>query len=124
MTVGALRKFGQLHVSRKRGNADHQEDRPYSQNLGLHRRFLSERNINPVFIVPGEANVHLLDSIGRHESLSFVCTQNEKSASLAVESFCKLRSDLGCWSSHRGGAAANTVPGVAKCLGGFRPLCW
>ncbi len=76
--------------------------------------FLSEKNINPIFIVPGEANVHLLDSIGRHEGLSFVYTQNEKSASLAVEAFCKMRSGLGALVVSSGAAAANTVPGVAN----------
>lgn len=76
--------------------------------------FLSENKVKPVFIVPGEANVHLLDSIGRHEGLSFVCTQNEKSASLAVESFCKLRSGLGVLVVSSGASAANTVPGVAN----------
>ena len=76
--------------------------------------FLNEKNIKPVFVVPGEANVHLLDSIGRHEGLSFVCTQSEKSASLAVESFCTLRSDLGVLVVSSGASAANTIPGVAN----------
>ena len=76
--------------------------------------FLSEKNVAPVFVVPGEANVHLLDSIGRHEGLSFVCIQNEKSASLAVESFCKLRSGLGVLVVSSGASAANTIPGVAN----------
>ena len=114
MTVGALRKFGQLHVSR---NAETLIIKKIDRILKVSdciAAFLSERNINPVFVVPGEANVHLLDSIGRHESLSFVCTQNEKSASLAVESFCKLRSDLGVLVVSSGAAAANTVPGVAN----------
>lgn len=76
--------------------------------------FLSEKKITPVFVVPGEANVHLLDSIGRHEGLSFVCLQNEKSASLAVESFCVDRSDLGVLVVSSGASAANTIPGVAN----------
>jgi acetolactate synthase-1/2/3 large subunit len=76
--------------------------------------FLSEKKVKPVFIVPGEANVHLLDSIGRNEGLSFVCIQNEKSASLAVESFCKLRSGLGVLVVSSGASAANTIPGVAN----------
>lgn len=76
--------------------------------------FLSEKNIKPVFIVPGEANVHMLDSIGRREGLSFVCTQNEKSASLAVESFSKFRSSLGVLVVSSGASAANTLPGVAN----------
>ena len=114
MTVNALRQFGRLHVSRDTETLIIKKIDRILKISDCIASFLSERNINPVFIVPGEANVHLLDSIGRHESLSFVCTQNEKSASLAVESFCKLRSSLGVLVVSSGAAAANTVPGVAN----------
>lgn len=113
-TVKALKQFGGLHVSR---NTEILIIKKIDRILKISdcvASFLSEKNIKPVFVVPGEANVHLLDSIGRHEGLSFVCTQNEKSASLAVESFCKLRSDLGALVVSSGAAAANTVPGVAN----------
>lgn len=114
MTVKAFKQFGELHVSR---NAEMLIIKKIDRILKISdcvASFLKEKNINPVFIVPGEANVHLLDSIGRHEGLGFVCTQNEKSASLAVESFCKLRSGLGALVVSSGAAAANTVPSVAN----------
>ena len=114
MTVGALRQFGRLRISR---NTETLVIRKIDRILKISdcvASFLSECKTGPVFVVPGEANVHLLDSIGRHENLSFVCTQNEKSASLAVESFCKLRSGLGVLVVSSGAAAANTVPGVAN----------
>ncbi len=76
--------------------------------------FLAQRHLNPVFAVPGEANVHLLDSIGRHEGSSLICTQIEKSASLAVEAFAKVRSDLGVLVVSSGAATANSLPGVAN----------
>jgi len=114
MTVDTLRKFGRLHVGRNTESLIIKKVDRILKVSDCVASFLDERNINPVFIVPGEANVHLLDSIGRHESLSFVCTQNEKSASLAVESFCKLRSGMGVLVVSSGAAAANTVPGVAN----------
>jgi len=114
MTVGALRQFGRLHASRNTEMLTIKKIDRIVKISDCIASFLSENNINPVFIVPGEANVHLLDSIGRHEDLSFVYTQNEKSASLAVESFCKLRSGLGALVVSSGAAAANTVPGVAN----------
>ena len=52
-------------------------------------QFLQENQINPVFTVPGESNLHLLDSIGRLDGMNFICLQNEKSVSLAVEAFAK-----------------------------------
>lgn len=113
-TVKALKQFGKLHGSR---NTEILIIKKIDRILKISdcvASFLSEKNIKPVFIVPGEANVHLLDSIGRCEGLSFVCIQNEKSASLAVESFCKLRPDLGALVVSSGSAAANAVPGVAN----------
>lgn len=114
MTVSTLRQFGRLRVSR---NTEMLIIKKIDRILKISdcvAVFLSGNNIKPVFIAPGEANVHLLDSIGRQEGMSFICTQNEKSASLAVESFCKLRSGLGALVVSSGAAAANTVPGVAN----------
>ena len=114
MTVHDLRQFGGLHVSQNTEMLTIKKIDRVVKVSDCVASFLSENNIDPVFIVPGEANVHLLDSIGRHEELSFICTQNEKSASLAVESFCKLRSDLGALVVSSGAAAANALPGVAN----------
>tara|TARA_Y100000588_G_scaffold395323_2_gene523418 strand:- start:29169 stop:31811 length:2643 start_codon:yes stop_codon:yes gene_type:complete len=114
LTVGALRKFGRLQVSKDTEMLTIKKIDRILKISDCIASFLSELSINPIFVVPGEANVHLLDSIGRHEGLNFVCTQNEKSASLAVESFCKLRSGLGALVVSSGAAAANSLPGVAN----------
>lgn len=76
--------------------------------------FLRDINVDPVFVVPGDANVHLLDSIGRCEGIEFVTTKNEKSAATQVESFSKTRSGLGVLVVSSGASSANVVPGVAN----------
>ena len=114
MTVKAVKQFGRLRIGRDTEILVIKKVDRILKISDCVASFLSENKVKPVFIVPGEANVHLLDSIGRHEGLSFVCTQNEKSASLAVESFCKLRSGLGVLVVSSGASAANTVPGVAN----------
>ncbi len=76
--------------------------------------FLHQQDLTTVFAVPGEANVHLLDSIGRHEGLQLVRAQIERGASLAVEAFAKTRCDLGVLVVSSGGATANALPGVAN----------
>ncbi|MEK7689506.1 MAG: thiamine pyrophosphate-binding protein, partial [Bdellovibrionota bacterium] len=75
---------------------------------------LGLRALSPVFIVPGESNVHLLDSVGRHDELEYVCTQEERSASMAVEAFANTKNDLGVLIVSSGGAAAGAIPGVAN----------
>lgn len=114
MTVQGLKQFGRLHVSRHTEMLIIKKSDRVLKISDCVAAFLSEKGIKPVFTVPGEANVHLLDSIGRHEGMSFVCTQSEKSASLAVESFSKLRAGPGVLVVSSGAAAANTVPGVAN----------
>ena len=114
MTVKAFKRLGRLRIGRDTEILVIKKVDRILKISDCVASFLSENKVKPVFIVPGEANVHLLDSIGRHEGLSFVCTQNEKSASLAVESFCKLRSGLGVLVVSSGASAANTVPGVAN----------
>lgn len=122
MTVAELRRYGQLHVSRDTEMLTIKKIDRIIKISDCVSSFLSKNNINPVFIVPGEANVHLLDSIGRHEGLNFVATQNEKSASLAVESFCKLRSSIGALVVSSGASAANAVPGVANAWADSVPM--
>lgn len=122
VAIESLRKYGSLDVSQ---GSEILIIKKVDHNLKVSdcvASYLGERNLSPVFIVPGEANVHLLDSIGRHESLRFVCTQNEKSASLAVESFCKMRSDVGVLIVSSGAAAANAVPGVANAWADSVPI--
>jgi len=122
MTVAELRQYGPLHVSRDTEMLTIKKVDRFTKISDYVASFLYESEINPVFIVPGEANVHLLDSIGRHEGLSFVGMQNEKSASLAVESFCKLRSGIGALVVSSGAAAANAVPGVANAWADSVPM--
>ncbi|MBI3494110.1 MAG: hypothetical protein HY047_20380 [Acidobacteria bacterium] len=76
--------------------------------------FLNEHKIKGIFLVPGEATVHLLDSIGRHEGLSFICNQSEKSASLAAEGYTKLSAELSALVVSSGAAGLNVLQGVGN----------
>ncbi|MBM3835597.1 MAG: hypothetical protein FJ403_20470 [Verrucomicrobia bacterium] len=76
--------------------------------------FLKAQNVREVFLVPGDANVHLLDSIGRHEGLGFVCNQMEKGASMAAEGYSKTFGDLGALVISCGGSGPNAITGVAN----------
>jgi len=76
--------------------------------------FLEQTGIKKVFMVPGESNVHLLDSIGRHEGLDFICNQAEKSASFAAEGYAKLSSELSVLVISSGSSVLNVVPGVGN----------
>jgi len=70
--------------------------------------------VKQVFVVPGDANVHLLDSIGRDEDLRFISTHMEKGASLAAEAYGKVRMDLSVLVVSSGASGPNAIPGVAN----------
>lgn len=76
--------------------------------------FLKSQNIKDVFLVPGDSNVHLLDSLGKEEYINYFSNQTEKGASLAAESYGKITNNLGVLIVSSGGCGPNTLPGVAN----------
>ncbi len=84
--------------------------------------FLKEQNVKEVFFVPGNANVHLLDSLGRDEELNFTCNQTERVASMAAESYSKLTSELGVLIISSGASGTNIITGIANAWVDSTPL--
>ena len=76
--------------------------------------FLRTQQVGGIFLVPGEATVHLLDSIGRTEGLSFICCQSERSASLAAEGYAKVNAEVGVLVISSGGSTLSALPGVGN----------
>ena len=85
-------------------------------------QFLRRRQVKGIFLVPGEATVHLLDSIGRTEGLSFICCQSERSASLAAEGFAKVNAELAVLVISSGGSGLSALPGVGNAWIDSMPL--
>lgn len=83
---------------------------------------LKERGIRELFVVPGDANVHLLDSIGRAEGLEFVAFPCERGAALATEAFAKRSGELGVLIISSGGSGPNALSGVSNAWIDSTPL--
>ena len=75
---------------------------------------LKEQGAKEVFFVPGDANVHLLDSLGRNGELNFTCCQTERVAAMAAEAYSKLTSNFGVIIISSGASGTNTITGVAN----------
>ncbi|MBI4064648.1 MAG: hypothetical protein HY401_10170 [Elusimicrobia bacterium] len=84
--------------------------------------FLKDQAVKDIFLVPGEAVVHLLDAIGRQEGLNFFCNQTEKSASLAAEGWAKLSSTPGVLVVSSGASALGALTGVGNAWVDSTPL--
>jgi len=75
--------------------------------------FLVRKGIKKIFAVPGEANIHILDSVGRYDGLEYVVFQNEKSAAYAVEASIKLTNKPGVLLVSSGAAGISALQGLA-----------
>ena len=75
--------------------------------------FLVKKGVKKVYAVPGEANVHILDSIGRYDGLDYAVFQNEKSASYAAEAAIKLTNKPGILLVSSGASCINALQGFA-----------
>ncbi|OGO45010.1 MAG: hypothetical protein A2Z05_07535 [Chloroflexi bacterium RBG_16_60_22] len=84
--------------------------------------YLKSQNIKEVFFVPGDANVHLIDSLGRDGELNYTCNQTEGAAAMAAEAYSKLNSELGVLLLSSGASGTNAVTGIASAWIDSAPL--
>ena len=66
-----------------------------------------------VFMLPGGGCMHLVDSLGRNDKLSFVCTLHEQAAAIAAEAYAQYSGDLGLVLVTTGPGSTNAITGVA-----------
>jgi acetolactate synthase-1/2/3 large subunit len=64
-----------------------------------------------VFCISGGASLHLIHSIAK-EGITYVCPQNEQSASFQADAYARLRG-FGCALATSGPGATNLVTGIA-----------
>ncbi len=76
--------------------------------------FLKEKKVGPIFLVPGEANVHLVDSVGKCDGLTFYSMDSEKGASFAGEGFSKSQGEISTVLVSSGSSALGVIQGVAN----------
>lgn len=84
--------------------------------------FLKANKVREVFLVPGDANVHLMDSIGRAEGIRFTALPAEREASLAAEGFSKANGQIGVLVLSSGGSGPNALAGITSAWIDSTPL--
>lgn len=85
-------------------------------------RFIKAQKSALAFVVPGDANVHLLDSVGREEGLRFNVGQSESGAALAAEAYAKLTGEISFVIISAGASATNVLTAVADAWVDSTPL--
>jgi len=73
--------------------------------------FLS-RHVKHVFCISGGASLHLIHGIAKRNDLTYICPQNEQSASFAADAYARL-SGFGVALATSGPGATNLITGIA-----------
>jgi len=77
--------------------------------------YLAKLGIRQVFVVTGGAVAHLIDSVGRHSDIDYVCTTSEQPAAMAVDGYVRVTGGLGAAMVTTGPGVVNLMTGIA-CL--------
>jgi acetolactate synthase-1/2/3 large subunit len=75
--------------------------------------FLADAGVTHVFEVTGGGAMHLNDSLGRSERLTYVCNLHEQASAMAAETYAKVRGDVGACLVTTGPGGTNAITGVA-----------
>lgn len=67
---------------------------------------------NDVFLVSGGGNMHLIDSVGRHEKLRYICNHHEQACAIAAEGYARVTNKIGVALVTTGPGGTNAITGV------------
>jgi acetolactate synthase-1/2/3 large subunit len=74
--------------------------------------YLSEIGIKDVFMISGGGAMHLVDSVGKHPQLNYVCPHNEQAAAMAAEGYFRASGKMAAVVVTSGPGGTNTLTGV------------
>jgi len=75
--------------------------------------FLVQKGIDNVFMVAGGGIMHLIDSVGRNQKISYIANHHEQASAIAAESYSRLTNNIGVCLVTTGPGGTNAVTGVA-----------
>ena len=75
-------------------------------------RFLADRGVKHVFLVPGGGAMHLDDAIGGEPRLRYICPLHEQACTMAAEGYARVSGAPGVCCVTSGPGGTNAVTGV------------
>ena len=83
---------------------------------------LDNHNINDLYCVPGDANLHLMDAIGRKETFRYYVFKNEDSASIAALGLAKVTNKTSVLVISSGYSSSRVIESVSSAYIDSEPL--
>lgn len=77
-------------------------------------KFLNEKGLKHIFLLPGGGAMHLVDSVGR-SNIEYICCLHEQGAAIAAEAYAQYTNNLGCALVTTGPGGTNAITGVTSC---------
>lgn len=74
--------------------------------------YLAERGIRHIFLVSGGGIMHLVDSVGRHPAIEYVCNFHEQACVIAAEAYARVTNGVGVCLVTTGPGATNALSAV------------
>ena len=75
--------------------------------------FISNLNVNHIFVLPGGGCMHLVDSVGRNKNLKFIGCLHEQAAVIAADGYAQYNNHIGAALVTTGPGGTNAITGVA-----------
>jgi acetolactate synthase-1/2/3 large subunit len=75
--------------------------------------FIAAQGVEQVFTLAGGGAMHLIDSLGKSKSLTYVCCLHEQACAIAAEAYAQYTNKLGVAVVTSGPGGTNTLTGVA-----------
>ncbi len=74
--------------------------------------YIASLGVKHVFLMPGGANMHLVNSVANSPKLKYVCNHHEQACAMAAESYGRVSGNIGVCITTVGPAATNTLTGI------------
>lgn len=74
--------------------------------------FIAELGVKEIFAVSGGGAMHLVDSLGKNDKLSYIATHHEQAAAMAAEGYSRISGKPGVALVTSGPGGTNTITGV------------
>jgi acetolactate synthase I/II/III large subunit len=74
--------------------------------------FLAKIGVRHVFAITGGASLHLIDSIGRHPDIEYICNHHEQAGAMAADAYARVTGNIGAALATSGPGGTNMITGI------------
>lgn len=75
--------------------------------------YIASIGVKDVFMISGGGNMHLVDSVGKHKKLRYVCNHHEQASAIAAEGYARVTKNIGVCLVTTGPGGTNAITGIA-----------